>query len=966
MFVTFMALFDIPEMAATFMYEHMNSEDVIPTYQFSSPKHPFYKVKRSSNAEYFYTFGTPMPGQKEHQLVYFGIPGNLGGYIQFPPIFNAIDNYTSYLNTAQRDIFYRTQHYGFDFERQPSAFSQFVVQDQAQYVASAIAQIMKSYDQNTKFSIITHSMGSLVAYVAMQSQKFPVAQLQNVFSLGGPLEEAPQLFNDGIQHYVHKAASQQSDHVLNKVIHFNFHGGPRDQLVSQNYANLFRFSNSANNISSNSLKYAFNVKSNQLKNVYQSMDHNCLFYYKHFWDTIAPIMARMSMLSDKQPEDRYLEAQRLLQINFEQDFQMQLAENINPIESISHSVKIKNIRMSEEIILNKQQLNQIEKSEAAVIMEIQLENYQDLLKVDYSRYSVQIQSNINRKSKLLVYVKSQSGKIYQINVNDSKYQSRVYHWSNLLSINIPVKLMQDSLYKEKFDSILVKVIPQTKVEYQETLMNLSPCYDKNTPIIWKQAKENYTYIEATLQDSEHKILIEDRDLLFGQQKLFQLTKDQNALFIIQTQELSSSSLPYLGTIMPVDICVQYSEDYIGQYVHNVVEIKYSDESYPELKFITRQNSCFRTYPLRRRSIQKQSMSVKIMGSGSQLTKAKLLIKPNYYQAFKESAENQKFYLVTQLITIALFLHFNLMKNNDQSLINFAIQNPLWIIFLIISINYTNATCYTLIIALGSIFDQATGNSSMQQQYSILKHQLGPVSISFVDIFVTSILTYMLLILISLAFELVKSVIQAIFKNSFFQTRPKAVIFSHYLLVLLACVACFISFKYYLYFAAVAVLVFVLIDLTIRSNIQDQKLTEWESNYEDHIQNILFPVLIYLGIFIDKYVMEIWRFQDGLIRFEYHYQEKESNYHIPCLLYMLMLMFIDISSIRQAYQSYARYIIAIISTFGMFTTGKYLHRLRPVISIGMLILSNLLVIKAAFVKGGKYFHKGDPNKKDKKD
>jgi len=34
----------------------------------------------------------------EETVVYFFIPGNMGGYIQLPPISNSIDNYTTYLN----------------------------------------------------------------------------------------------------------------------------------------------------------------------------------------------------------------------------------------------------------------------------------------------------------------------------------------------------------------------------------------------------------------------------------------------------------------------------------------------------------------------------------------------------------------------------------------------------------------------------------------------------------------------------------------------------------------------------------------------------------------------------------------------------------------------------------------------------------------------------------------------------
>jgi hypothetical protein len=84
------------------------------------------------------------------------------------------------------------------------------------------------YPPDQKFSIITHSMGSLVAYVAMNSKKFPVQQLANVFCLAAPLEESPQLFSGDISAILKKVTTNFNEHIWNEVLHVNFHGGARD------------------------------------------------------------------------------------------------------------------------------------------------------------------------------------------------------------------------------------------------------------------------------------------------------------------------------------------------------------------------------------------------------------------------------------------------------------------------------------------------------------------------------------------------------------------------------------------------------------------------------------------------------------------------------------------------------------------------------------------------------------------
>ena len=71
-------------------------------------------------------------------------------------------------------------------------------------------------------------MGSLVAYLATSSKKFPMERLANVFCLAGALEESPQLFNSEISEIVKKVTTTYKEHLWTEVFHFNVHGAARD------------------------------------------------------------------------------------------------------------------------------------------------------------------------------------------------------------------------------------------------------------------------------------------------------------------------------------------------------------------------------------------------------------------------------------------------------------------------------------------------------------------------------------------------------------------------------------------------------------------------------------------------------------------------------------------------------------------------------------------------------------------
>jgi hypothetical protein len=85
----------VPPMKATFMYESMYSSNVFSRNELLG--NPVYELRKSARMQ---QLTPPEYHQRKNKekVVFFFIPGNMGGYVQLPPISNAIDNYTMYLN----------------------------------------------------------------------------------------------------------------------------------------------------------------------------------------------------------------------------------------------------------------------------------------------------------------------------------------------------------------------------------------------------------------------------------------------------------------------------------------------------------------------------------------------------------------------------------------------------------------------------------------------------------------------------------------------------------------------------------------------------------------------------------------------------------------------------------------------------------------------------------------------------
>ena len=116
----------------------------------------------------------------------------------------------------------------------------------------------------TDINIVTHSLGSYVAYKALDQEQFPIAQLKNVISLASPNVAAPQQITQDLVETLRDIKKQE---LPEHVAYFHFDGGVRDFFVGQASAKPVTLSPTS-----------IVLPTEQIKNVQLTMDHNSQLY----------------------------------------------------------------------------------------------------------------------------------------------------------------------------------------------------------------------------------------------------------------------------------------------------------------------------------------------------------------------------------------------------------------------------------------------------------------------------------------------------------------------------------------------------------------------------------------------------------------------------------------------------------------------------------------------------------------
>ncbi len=141
-------------------------------------------------------------------------------------------------------------------------------------MAGKISEVV-SKNNYSEFNIVTHSLGSYVARLAMQESMFPSQKLMNVFSLASPHNKAPQNINSDLTQLLEKISSYSNP---DQVAFFEFDGGLRDFFVGDSLANKF-ISKNAKDPARDRIG-VFQLE--QMKNLQGSLNHNSQLYSRAF------------------------------------------------------------------------------------------------------------------------------------------------------------------------------------------------------------------------------------------------------------------------------------------------------------------------------------------------------------------------------------------------------------------------------------------------------------------------------------------------------------------------------------------------------------------------------------------------------------------------------------------------------------------------------------------------------------
>lgn len=237
--------------------------------------------------------------QQNEKLIFFFIHGHMGNGAQIIPYLNCLRNETirlsDYLEDKHEKI-YDIVMYAFDFDEEPSAFSDQMVEEQVEFVQEAIFTVMNDRHRGQNFTIISHNMGTVVGLTAVQNRGFIKNQIHNFISLNGPvvthpvrLHDSPSNFYEKIQKGMKKAGED--------FFFIQLHGGAMDWLFPPSIADPTEAFNTSKDF------YFYPTKA--LKNVFVNTDYINILFRKKFLDAFTPF-SLLFFTSDTVQEKRDL------------------------------------------------------------------------------------------------------------------------------------------------------------------------------------------------------------------------------------------------------------------------------------------------------------------------------------------------------------------------------------------------------------------------------------------------------------------------------------------------------------------------------------------------------------------------------------------------------------------------------------------------------------------------------------
>ncbi|CDW89287.1 gpi inositol-deacylase [Stylonychia lemnae] len=530
--------------------------------------------------------------------------GNNADYYQITNIFNSLHNHTIFLNENQNDTHYRLMAYAFDLKELPSAFSQNILHEQAEFVSHCLKFLFQNGSIDY-INMIGHSMGGVVNLLASQESDFPFEKIQMFINLCSPLSgQSPQYFNNDVEKLFEEILSKNEwalNYMKERIVHLNFHGGTRDGLIREEMT-----------VESNRIgfKHQYQIVTTQLKNNYASIDHNSPMYNKRFLDTFVPGIVQISL--KYQSDDGIEDIDSLIRELFEFQETSHKHQYFVQTKTTQNTTQVINYPEKKRAIEPIQNLSKIRIDLAAEYKSKNL-TYQ-IYGLSDRRFDVTLRQTFKESEKQLNTVAS------RLYLPFNYYKATIQHLTSMDELYITMNLRSDQ-------NILNDV------------QNFKPGNDQIDPKYFPLNEEKYQQIGMKILEYNSQNSLDQIDLLFYFMGINYDLSLTDKIYINRDKTISQ----LISTNLPLKICSSSQQPVI-------VEIKEHQDDKVMIQILNEESKCFWTYPNMIDNQKKGYISLEFYSLNQHSdSDVKINISPFYSQIFRQS--------IIDKIWIALYLSY---------------------------------------------------------------------------------------------------------------------------------------------------------------------------------------------------------------------------------------------------------------------------------------------------------------------
>ncbi|KAL0080483.1 PGAP1-like protein-domain-containing protein [Phycomyces blakesleeanus] len=231
------------------------------------------------------------------------IPGHAGSYKQVRSIAAQVANHYYYEiplheGSASMDIF------TVDLNEEFSALSGQLLQDQAEYLNSAVSRILEFYPSASSVMVLAHSMGGIVARTMFTLPNYQPGSINTIITLATPHATAPLVLDPTLDRLYRSMETfwkeGYANGTLNDVSVISLAGGSLDTTVNSDSASVADWVPESHGLT---------VFTTAIPNVWTGCDHRAILWCNQLVKVVAAMMAEV--VDQRKPQQTIPVEQRM-------------------------------------------------------------------------------------------------------------------------------------------------------------------------------------------------------------------------------------------------------------------------------------------------------------------------------------------------------------------------------------------------------------------------------------------------------------------------------------------------------------------------------------------------------------------------------------------------------------------------------------------------------------------------------